>query len=114
MDRRIFRLGLLSLSLALAACGGGDDGRADPEEAAVSDSAAVTPGAPAGQSVAPDPGSGAEEAPLPPGEGQLTQPPADRGQTYESCMAGAAKAGSADEREILERTCRVLPGAPKR
>jgi hypothetical protein len=45
------------------------------------------------------------------GAPQGTTPPAVNG--YRECMARAGSAGSADEREVLERGCRNLPGAPK-
>lgn len=46
-----------------------------------------------------------------PGASQGTTPPAVNG--YRDCMARASSAGSPDEREVLARGCRNLPGAPK-
>lgn len=104
----VLRAARVLAALSLAACGtGGGHGSAE-----AADSASV----PAGEQVAPGlqqqaapqtgantPQANAAEAPAP---GSAS------GRTYASCMREAAGKGEG-ERDVLARSCRGLPGAPK-
>lgn len=117
----IFGLGLiLAIGAGLAAAGGGRaDGEAEEPET-VEDylNPALTPE----ESAAVERGIDAHvertrrraraEAGLDEVEPRRNAPPPRSGNDYQQCMASAARANTAEDREIQSRGCRNLPGAP--
>lgn len=105
MKRTLFAV--LAMALSLAACQEGNAGR-DPD---ATEPAGTRPAPTAQTQASPQTGPNTPEAnaaeALPEG-GSTTQ-----GRNYSDCMAEAAsKAKSDGEREVMERPCRTLPGAP--
>lgn len=103
MKRTIFRAALAAAALSLAACQEGNAGR-DPDATVP----AGTQPAPTAQQQA-DPQTEPNTA-----QGNEAQAPAPGARSYDDCVADArAKAKSDPEREVLERTCHSLRGAPR-
>ena len=100
MKPTLLRTVLLVMALSLAACEEGNAGR-DPDAI---EPAGTRPAPTAQTQASPQTGANTPEA------NAAEAPP---GGTYSDCIAEAASQAKSDgEREVLERTCRNLPGAP--
>jgi len=104
------RAAVLLAALALSACGGGADQDADGGDTAAATVPAGTQPAPTAQhQAAPQTGPNTPQA------NAAEAPPAGAtgSRGYAECMREAGAAKTDDERAILARPCRGLPGSPR-